>query len=603
MKNKNTLIPRFPAALMTVIVSALASPLAVALPFEVNKDIRGLWNNRIVVGAAWRVKDPDKQLVGSGNGPEYPGSKGAVGVADDGNLNYRKGNLVSAPIVYTTSLELRYKNQYGAYAKARTWWDYANETQHAPHGSILNGFQPDKKLEDGDYYDYNRFSGFQLLDAYVYGNWDIGESRLTARLGRKNINWGESLLHIGINAFNPINFAALGRPGVRLDDAQIPVNRIYGNFITKNSFSIEAFYALDWEASRLPACGTFGQGIDSIADPGCAYATAAAPFTDQQQYSLLPPSENPFLTPRGYQSKPSNWGQWGVSTRYFAESLDTEFGLYYVNYHATNPVLDLTLCDNGWDGCTSQDGIALGLKYHEDIKGMAISASTGLRSLALSAELSHFRDLPVQRNFPEMIEGAIGNRGIYAERMVEAGGGALFSGGWKADQTQLLLGGELDLSRTIGLGNPLLAIEAAGLWATNLPGTDEERIGRNPNWGAATPPGGVCQQITQATEGGCKAKGYATDFSWGYRMLFSFLLPLPAVGIDLTPLVAWSSDIEGYSIDGSQVEGRHVLNLKMRAVYQRAFFLEIGRTWVNSNTDYDVARDKDLYSIAVGMAF
>jgi hypothetical protein len=234
---------------------------------------------------------------------------------------------------------------------------------------------------------------------------------------------------------------------------------------------------------------------------------------------------------------------------------------------------------------------------------MAISASTGLRSLALSAELSHFRDLPVQRNFPEMIEGAIGNRGIYAERMVEAGGGALFSGGWKADQTQLLLGGELDLSRTIGLGNPLLAIEAAGLWATNLPGTDEERIGRNPNWGAATPPGGVCQQITQATEGGCKAKGYATDFSWGYRMLFSFLLPLPAVGIDLTPLVAWSSDIEGYSIDGSQVEGRHVLNLKMRAVYQRAFFLEIGRTWVNSNTDYDVARDKDLYSIAVGMAF
>ena len=38
-------------------------------------------------------------------------------------------------------------------------------------------------------------------------------------------------------------------------------------------------------------------------------------------------------------------------------------------------------------------------------------------------------------------------------------------------------------------------------------------------------------------------------------------------------------------------------------VYQRALFLDISRTWNNSNNDYDLLRDKDIYSIAVGVFF
>jgi hypothetical protein len=37
--------------------------------------------------------------------------------------------------------------------------------------------------------------------------------------------------------------------------------------------------------------------------------------------------------------------------------------------------------------------------------------------------------------------------------------------------------------------------------------------------------------------------------------------------------------------------------------FQRAWFIELGRTWINSNTDYDPARDKDTYTIAAGVAF
>lgn len=573
-----------------------------ALPFVINDDIRGMWNNSIVLGAAMRAKNPDKQLVGFNNAQEYPGAKGAVSVNDDGNLNYDKNDVISAPVVYTTDLELRYRSRFGVYGKMRAWYDYVGENEHVPHGSIATGYVPDQKLDDSDYYDYNEFSGYELLDAYAYGNWDLGATRLTGRFGRQSINWGESLLHTGINAFNPLNFSALGRPGVRQDDALVPVNRVYANLITRNGFSIEAFYALGWEESHLPPCATLGQGTDSIADPGCDAATGAAPLSDRQQYLLNLPRGNPLITPRGYAKQPGSGGQYGVSTRYFAESLDTEFGLYYVNFHATLPVLDLTLCDNGWEGCTSRDGLSLPLTFHEDVQAYAISAATGVRNIALSAELSQFRDLPVQRNFPELVEGAIGNRGIYASRMRAAGDGALFSGGWKADRTQLLLGGQLDLSPTVGLADATLAFEAAGQWVSNLPGTEEERIGRMANWGAAAD-NGVCQQLTQNTEGGCNTDGFATDFSWGYRVFAALSLPRPARGVDLQPLLTWNHDIEGYAVDGSQVEGRRAIGLRLRAIFQRMIFVEVGRSWVNSNTNYDPLRDKDLYTLAAGIAF
>ncbi len=591
------------AALSYVLASFLIAPQLAALPFIVNDDIVGVWNNRIAIAAAYRAKDPDKQLVGFNNAKEYPGARGAVSSSDDGNLNYRKGDLISAPVLYNTDLELRYKQRYGFYTKVSSWYDYAEEHHSVPHGSVSNGYKPDSKLDDSDYHSYNKFSGYQVEDLYVYGNWDIGPGRITGRLGKQSINWGESLLYTGINAFNPLNFSALGRPGVRQDNALVPINRIYTNLITRNGVSLEGFYALDWEESHISSCGTLASAADNITDPGCNISTSALPLSDREQLNFAPLGQNPIVVPRVSSPKPRSGGQYGLSSRYFIEALNTEFGLYYVNYHATIPVLDITLCDNGWDGCTSLDGLTVPMRYEEDIKAFAISAATGVRNIALSAELSQFRDLPVQRNFPELIEGAIRNKGIYADRMATAGDGALFSGSREVDRTQLLLGGRIDLSSTIGLTDASLAVEAAGQWVGDLPDTDEERLGRNGNWGAARAPDGLCQPLTEDTQGGCRTRGFASDFSWGYRMFARFSLPRPARGVDLQTLVSWNHDVEGYAVDGSQIEGRRVIGLRLQVLFQRTWFLQLGRTWVEPTTDYDVVRDKDVYTIAAGVAF
>jgi hypothetical protein len=80
-------------------------------------------------------------------------------------------------------------------------------------------------------------------------------------------------------------------------------------------------------------------------------------------------------------------------------------------------------------------------------------------------------------------------------------------------------------------------------------------------------------------------------------------LPRPARGVELHTQLAWNHDVDGYAGDGSLVEGRRLINLRLQVVFQRSWFIEVGRTWINSNTDYDSARDKDTYTIAAGVAF
>lgn len=586
-------------ALICGLVAVLPALQVKALPFEINEDIRGAWNNTLVVAAAFRARDADKQLVGYNNAVELPGAHGAVSTTDDGNLNYQKGDLISAPLVYTTDLELRYKDEYGVYGKMRSWYDYAGENQEVAHGHVPNNYQPDSKLDDSGFYAYNQFSGYEVMDLYVYGNWDIGENRLTARLGKQSINWGESLLHVGINGFNPINFAALGRADVRQDEALVPVNRIYTNLITDNGVSLEAFYALDWESSRLPPCGSFVSS-DLMLDSSCLLGTSALDYTDYQQLND-PFLRNALVAQVTNQDKPDGSGQYGLSSRYFVESLDTEFGLYYVNFDATIPVATMRNCDQGVV-CLPPNGFEIPLHYQENMQMFGISAATGEGETAFSAELSYLKDLEVQRNVPEMLEGGLAfqDQGIYASRMQALGPGEVLDG-FLVDRTQLLLGANMDISRDIGLNEASLVVEASGQWV-DLPSTDVERIGRNGNWGAARAPDGVCDQRT-VYAGGCKVDGFATSFAWGYRALFTFTQPLPGYGLEFQPRFAWSHDVEGHSVDGTQVEGRQVFGATLRTIFQRRFFLDVGRTWFKTDTQYDGLRDRDAYVIATGLAF
>ncbi|HRH85297.1 MAG TPA: DUF1302 family protein [Rubrivivax sp.] len=556
------------------------------LGFVINDDLRGAWNNVITIGAGMRMRNPDASLIGFNNANQYPGASSPVAVGDDGNLNYRKGDVVSAPATWLSDLELRYRNQYGVFVRARGWYDYELNQGGVPHGHMNNGYVPGARLNDANMYRAEQFDGVQLLDAYVYGNWDLGDNRFSARLGRQVVNWGEGLLYTGINAFNPLNLAALGRPGGRPEDALIPVGRLWGSFITREGLNIEAFYTYDWERSTIPPCGTIAGLIDSQANRGCYGANIAVPLPDRAQYLLgiwapvIPPID-------GRKS-----GQWGVAARYFVEPLNTEFGIYYTRFNSTLPSVNMIPKDPN-----SKVGMAIQNEYVNGVQAAAISATTGFANVALSAELSTFFGLPVQRNFPTLIQGAAGQGGPYAAA-AELGPGATYAGQIEVNRTQLLLGGRFNLQPTLGLADAQLTAEVALQWAPDMPGTDIERIGRNPNFGTASY-NGVCQGGFNS----CAVDGFATSFNWGYRLALQFSLPRPTSGLDLIPVLLWSQDVQGYAVDGSMVEGRYVGGVLLRAVYQSFLFAEIGATFIRNDTPYDGIRDRSAYAVGMGVRF
>ena len=69
------------------------------------------------------------------------------------------------------------------FARVRGWYDMWLENHGVPHGHAPNGYVPGARLDDSGFYTPNQFSGFELLDAFAYGNFDVGDARLTARLG------------------------------------------------------------------------------------------------------------------------------------------------------------------------------------------------------------------------------------------------------------------------------------------------------------------------------------------------------------------------------------------------------------------------------------
>ena len=307
-------------------------------------------------GLTFRIQDQDDLLIGDVNG-------------NDGDLNYKPG-LVSNTSKFTTDLDLGYGN-FGAFLRLNGFLDFENE-----HGERERTPLSDeaKELVGQD---------IILLDAYLTGAFDVGNVAIDLRLGSHVLNWGEStFIQNGINAINPFDVSKLRLPGSELREGLLPVPMASASLALTYNLSVEGFYQLDWEKTRIDPVGSYFSVID-YAGPGAERAVVALPdvnITDtglgphsmldfepllpfinadfansraalEQQMGLPPgtvpipydqPTTDPnFLTvTRGPDRNPDDSGQGGVAFRYFAEALNaTDFGFYFVNYHSRLPLL------------------------------------------------------------------------------------------------------------------------------------------------------------------------------------------------------------------------------------------------------------------------
>lgn len=577
-------------------------------------EIEGTLDSQLSVGFSWALENPDKKLIGVNNG----GKGAASSAGDDGRLNYRRGDAFSRIIKGSHDLDIRWENG-GLFTRGKYWYDYAAHKGNTRFIEIIDSGRRTAA----------KSHGAMLLDAFIYHNYSIGEMPGSVRLGRQVVSWGEStFIGGGINSINPIDISAFRRPGAEIKEGLLPVNMIYVSQALTNDLAVEGFYQLKWQESYLDNCGTFFSRSD-FAPTGCNVAhigpnvpgLVGEPMTQAilgqlatMGYTARFDSQG-IAVPRERDNKARDEGQWGLAARYFAQTLNTEFGAYAMNYHSRSPNLSAKVSQLYGNPAIAAFGPLAGavligtssytMEYPEDIRLYGLSFATNLRTgTALSGEVSYRPNMPIQLNAVDMLALITGDPASPAvasgKTPVEAG--QLIRGYNRKDVTQVQMTAVHLFNRVFGASSLSLVGELGYTHVGGLESKRELRYGRDNVFGAGTNASAIdCKG--KAIQPQCNNDGYVTRGSWGYRAMASLDYPDVFRGVNLRPSLAFSHDVSGYSPQaGGFTEDSKSISLGLNADYRNTYTASLFYTSFFGG-DFNVGRDRDFVALSFGINF
>ncbi len=611
-----------------VVACALATPAAVAFEFS-SGEWSGSLDTTVSYGASWRLKDAkDKDVGKAANNPltfllDNAGQRAQVGrfsvLGDDGILNYPDaGDLITHNVKLTSELDLRYGQNFGAFVRFSAFYDFENSDRD----------------ELSDIADERVGSDVRLLDAYIWAEHALGNGFFTWRLGQQVVSWGEStFIQGGLNVINPVDVSKLRLAGSELKEAFEGVNMFWGSLDLTASVSLEGFYLFEWEEIIPDPVGTYFSTND-IATPGGSYAVLGfgilpQPVTNPDLFndvcagfnfggsdSILPPSlvaaGCSVSLPRLQTRKADDGGQFGVALRWFNENWGgTEFGFYYMNYHSrlplisgnaviTNPRIPPWFLSTGY-----------WTEYPEDIDLYGISFNASVGTWSLAGEVSYRPKLPLQIDDVEVLFGALTplnplipapiNR--YKSQLGEFAPGEYIQGwseheSWQAQST---------LTKLFGPNNPFGADQIAFVtevgfnYVSDLPEWEELRYngdGTDTGGGPDFLTGDFNNPITQT-------RGFAEDFSWGYRMLARLDYNNALGAWTVSPRIGWSHDVDGTTPGpgGSFIDGRKTLTMGLGFNYLNEWVLDFAYTTYLGAGTYNLLKNRDFFAASVRYSF
>lgn len=516
------------------LASAIAAP-AFAVNFNIG-EIEGQVDSSLSVGASWSMRGADPDLIGKNNGGD-----GLSQTSDDAHMNFKKGETFSKIFKGIHDLELKYGDS-GMFVRGKYWYDF----------ELKDESRLFKDIDDHGRKEGAQSSGAQILDAFVYHNYDIAEQPGSVRLGKQVVSWGEStFIQNSINAVNPVDVSAFRRPGAEVKEGLIPVNMFFVQQSLTENLSAEAFYQLEWDQTVVDNCGTFFSQADIVAD-GCTQNFAVlsnVPAAIAGVNALLPAAYDVTTSPwnegivvRRYGDKDArDSGQFGTAFRYFFEPLDTEFGAYFMNYHSRAPIFSgqgasaqaqatingtasavattggfapakLTSASSFAAAATAGNG-GYFMEYPEDIQLYGVSFSSTLPTgTAWSGEVSYRPNAPVQINSTDILYAGLDaiaiNTGVPGLGVVKPYANASLLNGQAGQQlhgynrkeiTQLQTTFTHFFDQVMGASRLTLVGEIGVSHIGGLESSDDVRYGRDPVFGPGPLAGTISNMPT------CKA--------------------------------------------------------------------------------------------------
>lgn len=586
---------------------------------EFGNGAEAVWSLSTSLSAGWRAKAIDKELIGPGDG----GTASAYTASADNNFG--KGANFSTLLRVVGDINLR-KDDYGLMLRAKAWDNLRLSGQSVRFGAPSNNYTPDTRLDDSQFdTNLSKFRGVELLDAYVYGGFDLSDTaQLKVRLGQHVVNFGESLFVPGINQYQVLDVNALRQSGTLLKEAILPVPQLSANLGLGDGASLEAFYQFKWKRTSIDGCGTYWSPATALnCTRGSTLVANDTPFGVQSsrdhwmggaggtlpnfRFSLLDDKDG------------SDNNQFGLAFKKMVESIDTELGAYYVSYTTHVPnlsgVRDMTTVPGSMYAMLGNLGSVFWDYSADRIKVLGLSASTVVKGWSVSGELSYTQDYPVQINsvdgfYAMAVPTATGvGIGPMASRWgTDAAplGSGIYNRGYDLkNKTQVQVSTLKLLSNVLGASSGTVLGEVAFQhWNGIGDPYSGVRYGRGFEFGAGPHAsfGGTCPAAA-TNQANCTQDGYFTSTAWGVRALVELEYPALIPNVVVKPRLFISKDVKGWSADSVFSQGRHVIAPGVKFDIDKRYVLDVSYTAFNDKARFDGFHDRDFIALVLGANF
>ncbi|UVJ46572.1 DUF1302 domain-containing protein [Pseudomonas sp. LS1212] len=590
-------------------VATCASTQAHAVDFNIG-EIQGTFDSSLSVGASWSTADPDKQFISNFNSQGVAGGESASRTTDDNRLNFKKGETFSKIFKGVHDLELKYGDS-GAFVRGKYWYDL----------ELMDESRPFYDIDDSGRDRAAKSSGAMFLDSFVYHNYTLGDQVGNVRLGKQVVSWGEStFIGNSINSINPIDVAALRRPGAEVKEGLIPVNLLYVSQGLADNITAEAFYQLEWDKSVVDNCGTFfgNDGVpqgcnDRLVVAGLDLPPGVARNTGGLA-AIAAGTDNAFIA-RLKDNDARDSGQYGVALRWYVpEANDTEFGAYAMNYHSRNPYLSINQMTSAAGGVTSARSVRYFIDYPEDIRLYGLSFQTNVSGVSLGGEVSYRPNMPLQLNTADLLSAATfgATSPLITTGFAGRTLGAEVNGYKRMPVTQAQVTATQFFDQVLGASRLTVVGEVGYNHINGLGKADgsDLRFGRSPAFGPGELPGAAgaatCRGAAVGTPTAsnpaqeCNDDGFYTSNSWGYRLRGKLDYQNVIAGINLSPNIAWSHDVEGYGPNFD--EGSKAVSLGVDADYMNTYTASLSYTNYFGG-DFNTNVDRDYVALSFGVNF
>lgn len=679
MKNKIRPLPLrlAPRAAGFALATVLPFAVSTASAFELNLGaVTGSLDTTVSYGTGWRLEDPDTALAA-----RYPSYTAAVLdnrrtfiKQNDGDANFDNNSRpFSSVFKITADLELKYEN-FGLFTRGTAFYDTvimgdnvnAASPNLFPNSASCNPQVSANPAACGFPEEILDHSGHDLrfLDAYVYGNFDVGGLPLNVRAGNMVINWGEALfLQDGINSANPVSLSKLRLPGAEVKEALLPLPMLYASLGLTDNLTAEAFYEFDWDYSEADDVGTYYSTDDAFAGlganrilvdlTGSSLATAnpgLGGLSVAQYYNMVKGNQpvNTLTNKRIADAETDGKGQFGLALRYSMDA--TEFGLFFMNYHSHKPVAQATAgslntCPNAAiPACASPtaavglntagyiDGTTYQIVYPEDIQMYGLSFSTTAGDFSFSGELAY---RPKDVILSELGDNLVAYNTIaatcYATFYATSGAAGCnpANGAYFGDVLGYVKPGEdvkvyeelatwnLDLVSIYNFGPMIGADGMTGVLefgASFVPDGEDKRYASTAsllNVPLADVPAAIQSTVCTGPKvdaDSCISEGPSNDYldrlSMGYRLVLTSTYNDVFAGVALSPAIRFAHDFKGNSHRaGNFLENRKAATVGVSALYNQAFETAIAYNTFWGAKGSNLLADRDNVTLTLKYSF